>query len=110
MPGCVTPRTGLQPIAVLAKPTGPVRRWNYVNHNITWKHVVLGLVLAYVAVALIMGAVTHHPPTLNPVRIASDVDCMGGSGNGPGYVQGPVYVGSSDPNGLDGDGNGWGCE
>jgi hypothetical protein len=24
--------------------------------------------------------------------------------------QGPVYVGSNDPNGLDGDGDGWGCE
>jgi hypothetical protein len=23
---------------------------------------------------------------------------------------GPVYVGSSDPNGYDGDGDGWGCE
>ena len=26
------------------------------------------------------------------VPIASDVDCAGGSGNGPAYVQGPVYV------------------
>lgn len=26
------------------------------------------------------------------VPIASDVDCAGGSGNGPAYVNGPVYV------------------
>jgi hypothetical protein len=26
------------------------------------------------------------------VPIASDVDCAGGSGDGPAYVQGPVYV------------------
>ncbi len=30
-----------------------------------------------------------------------DVDCAGGSGNGPRYVQGPVYVTGSDPYGLD---------
>jgi resuscitation-promoting factor RpfB len=44
------------------------------------------------------------------VPIASDVDCMGGSGNGPAYVQGPVYVIGSDIYGLDKDGNGIGCE
>jgi hypothetical protein len=44
------------------------------------------------------------------VPIASDVDCTGGSGNGPAYVQGPVYVIGSDIYGLDRDGNGIGCE
>jgi hypothetical protein len=44
------------------------------------------------------------------VPIASDVDCAGGSGNGPAYVQGPVYVIGSDIYGLDKDGNGIGCE
>ncbi|HJQ01302.1 MAG TPA: hypothetical protein VJ851_06870 [Jatrophihabitans sp.] len=39
-----------------------------------------------------------------------DVDCAGGSGDGPRYVQGPVYVTGSDPYGLDGDGNGIGCQ
>lgn len=44
------------------------------------------------------------------VPIASDVDCAGGSGNGPAYVRGPVRVVGSDVYGLDSDGNGIGCE
>lgn len=40
----------------------------------------------------------------------SDVDCAGGSGNGPYYVQGPVYVIGTDRYGLDRDGDGVGCE
>jgi len=44
------------------------------------------------------------------VPIASDVDCAGGSGNGPAYVVGPVTVIGYDIYGLDGDGDGIGCE
>lgn len=44
------------------------------------------------------------------VPIASDVDCAGGSGNGPAYVSGPVQVTGSDIYGLDRDGDGYGCE
>ncbi|MCV7137135.1 hypothetical protein H7J06_29655 [Mycobacterium hodleri] len=44
------------------------------------------------------------------VPIASDVDCAGGSGNGPAYVSGPVTVVGKDIYGLDRDGNGTGCE
>jgi hypothetical protein len=44
------------------------------------------------------------------VPIASDVDCAGGSGNGPAYVHGPVRVVGTDIYGLDRDGNGVGCE
>lgn len=44
------------------------------------------------------------------VPIASDVDCAGGSGNGPAYVTGPVQVVGTDIYGLDRDGDGWGCE
>ena len=44
------------------------------------------------------------------VPIASDVDCAGGSGNGPRYVQGPVYVVGNDVYDLDSDGDGVGCE
>ncbi len=44
------------------------------------------------------------------VPIASDVDCAGGSGNGPAYVQGPVQVIGTDIYGLDHDGDGVGCE
>jgi hypothetical protein len=44
------------------------------------------------------------------VPIASDVDCAGGSGNGPAYVSGPVYVVGWDEYDLDRDGDGVGCE
>jgi hypothetical protein len=39
-----------------------------------------------------------------------DVDCAGGSGNGPSYVTGPVRVIGKDVYGLDADHNGVGCE
>ncbi|GAY17123.1 hypothetical protein [Mycobacterium sp. shizuoka-1] len=44
------------------------------------------------------------------VPIASDVDCAGGSGNGPAYVQGPVTVVGRDIYDLDRDGDGVGCD
>ncbi|HEY7009130.1 MAG TPA: excalibur calcium-binding domain-containing protein [Jatrophihabitantaceae bacterium] len=44
------------------------------------------------------------------IPISSDVDCAGGSGNGPVYVSGPVYVTGSDPYDLDRDGDGIACE
>ncbi|MET7282342.1 G5 domain-containing protein [Kribbella sp. NPDC005582] len=44
------------------------------------------------------------------VPIASDVDCSGGSGNGPEYVAGPVNVIGSDIYRLDADNDGIGCE
>lgn len=39
-----------------------------------------------------------------------DVDCEGGSGNGPSYVDGPVRVVGDDVYGLDADDDGIGCE
>jgi hypothetical protein len=44
------------------------------------------------------------------VPIASDVDCAGGSGNGPAYVRGPVRVIGDDIYDLDRDGDGIGCD
>src|SRR5262249_43636882 len=44
------------------------------------------------------------------VPIASDVDCAGGSGNGPAYVRGPVRVIGSDIYDLDRDGDGIACD
>jgi hypothetical protein len=44
------------------------------------------------------------------VPIASDVDCVGGSGNGPAFVRGPVYVTGTDIYDLDRDGDGVACE
>ena len=44
------------------------------------------------------------------VPIASDVDCAGGSGNGPAYVRGPIQVIGRDIYGLDADHDGVACE
>jgi hypothetical protein len=44
------------------------------------------------------------------VPIDSDVDCAGGSGNGPSYADGPVTVTGRDIYGLDNDGDGVACE
>ena len=50
-------------------------------------------------------------PNYTPcVPIASDVDCAGGSGNGPAYVEGPVQVIGSDTYELDRDGDGIACD
>jgi hypothetical protein len=50
-------------------------------------------------------------PNYTPcVPIASDVDCAGGSGNGPAYVEGPIHVIGSDPYDLDRDGDGVACD
>jgi len=86
---------------------------------------------AIVLVALIGGAYVystvddknnHAAPPLNSsssacdpnysgcVPIASDVDCAGGGGNGPEYVQGPIRVIGEDIYRLDGDGDGIACE
>lgn len=43
-------------------------------------------------------------------RVAIDIDCAGGSGNGPAYVVGPIWVVGKDTYGLDGDSNGVGCQ
>jgi hypothetical protein len=48
-----------------------------------------------------------YSPCLPP---GPDVDCAGGTGDGPRYVDGPVTVTGSDPYGLDADNNGVGCE
>ncbi|MEA2418425.1 MAG: hypothetical protein QOE60_631 [Thermoleophilaceae bacterium] len=48
-----------------------------------------------------------YDPCIPP---GDDVDCGGGSGDGPRYVDGPVSVSGSDPYGLDSDGDGVGCQ
>lgn len=42
--------------------------------------------------------------------IVSDVDCAGGSGNGPAYVSGPVTVTGNDIYQLDNDKDGVACD
>lgn len=44
------------------------------------------------------------------VPVSSDVDCAGGSGNGPAYVDGPVWIVGSDVYDLDRDGDGIACD
>ena len=74
--------------------------------KIVWVRVVAS-VAAQSAVPLASSCDPNYTPC---VPIASDVDCSGGTGNGPAYVQGPVTVIGSDIYGLDRDGNGIGCE
>ena len=60
------------------------------------------------------------PPPLSPCHPSyegaclgigiGDYDCGGGRGNGPNYVWVTVRVVGYDEFGLDGDGDGWGCE
>ena len=67
-------------------------------------------------VTKIIAVGTKHTQKCDPnysgacVPIASDVDCAGGSGNGPAYVQGPVTVIGTDIYDLDRDGDGIGCD
>ena len=56
------------------------------------------------------GSRSCDPNYVPCVPIAEDVDCAGGSGNGPAYVEGPVRVVGTDIYGLDRDGDGIGCE
>lgn len=44
------------------------------------------------------------------VPVASDVECAGGSGNGPEYVSGPIRVLGDDIYELDRDGDGVACD
>lgn len=48
-----------------------------------------------------------YSPCITP---GPDVDCAGGSGDGPRYRDGPIYVTGSDPYDLDRDGDGVACE
>jgi hypothetical protein len=53
------------------------------------------------------GCTPGYSPCIPP---GDDVDCAGGSGNGPRYVTGPIQVTGSDPYRLDADHNGVGCQ
>ena len=53
------------------------------------------------------GCTPGYSPCIPP---GPDVDCAGGSGNGPRYVQGPIQVSGSDPYRLDGNNDGIGCQ
>lgn len=72
---------------------------------------VLPTVAEQTSDAVILMAQACHPSYEGRcVPIASDVDCAGGSGNGPEYVRGPVRVVGPDVYDLDRDGDGVACE
>lgn len=80
-----------------------------------WR-VLSGLTLTGVAIAVFVpttAAAQQCHPSYRGVCIpprGGDVDCAGGSGNGPRYVRGPVQVVGPDPYRLDRDGDGIACE
>lgn len=56
-------------------------------------------------------AASNCTPGYSPcIEPGPDVDCAGGSGNGPRYVNGPVSVTGPDIYDLDRDGDGVGCQ
>ncbi|WP_280344817.1 hypothetical protein [Nocardia neocaledoniensis] len=65
--------------------------------------------IATPTVATAQAAGNCHRSYTPCLPIVSDVDCEGGSGNGPVYT-GRVQVIGPDDYGLDRDGNGIGCE
>ncbi|MGZ9812305.1 hypothetical protein ACXN5S_17725 [Pseudoroseicyclus sp. H15] len=79
-----------------------------------WRLGVLGMVA--LSGAMFVPALPRAQSQCDPnytgacVPIASDVDCAGGNGNGPAYVQGPVRVVGRDIYKLDADGDGIACE
>ena len=86
---------------------GTITRQSIPAGSVVRKATVLTLTVAK------QGPVEPPPCDYDPcLPLASDYDCFGGSGNGPAYTQpGVVYrVIGFDRYGLDGDGNGYGCE
>lgn len=71
---------------------------------------VLSLWVAAVLPAAVQAQDCHPSYRGVCVPIASDVDCAGGSGDGPEYVAGPFEVVGPDEYGLDRNRDGIGCE
>ena len=53
---------------------------------------------------------TDGSRTDDDLRVRSDYDCAGGTGDGPGYVYGSVRIVGADQYDLDADNDGVGCE
>lgn len=69
--------------------------------------IVVSRVVRAVAPTAPDNCASGYDPCLPP---ASDYDCAGGSGDGPAYANGPIYVTGSDPYDLDSEGDGVACE
>jgi resuscitation-promoting factor RpfB len=88
----------------------------FTNGKQTAKRLVRSVVTK-APVTRVVAVGTKTSPSCQPnysgacVPIADDVDCAGGSGNGPAYVEGPVRITGPDVYDLDGnDNDGIGCE
>jgi resuscitation-promoting factor RpfB len=95
----------------------------YTNGSETGRELVSDVVTQQPVVQVVaVGSKVAAPPPPPPaqsncdpnytgcVPIASDVDCQGGSGNGPAYVKGPIQVIGDDIYDLDSDHDGVACE
>ena len=83
------------------------------NEKVTAENVGVGLLVGAIAVGTVAvacrnGCAAPSGGGYAPSRM--DTDCQGGGGDGPLYVRGPIWVGGYDPDDLDRDGDGWGCE
>lgn len=72
-----------------------------------WKLVLIAFAMQPAA-AFAQGCDPNYADACVP--IASDVDCGGGSGNGPEYLHGTAVVVGQDIHGLDRDNDGLACE
>lgn len=83
-------------------------------HNLVTMETAAIVGIAAVATGVAVAAACSNgcaaPSYYSGSSAGTDRDCAGGRGNGPIFVQGPVWVGSYDPYRLDADGDGWGCE
>ena len=73
------------------------------------------LIIAFAALVPLAPAANAQPNSCDRnysgcVPVDSDVDCAGGSGNGPSYVQGPIQVLGDDIYDLDRNHDGVACE
>ncbi len=71
---------------------------------------ILVMVLFLMGAQPAIAACDPHYRSKTCVPIARDVDCAGGTGNGPAYVQGPFEYEGEDIYDLDSDGDGVACE
>lgn len=104
--GSVDRATGAYRIAITPSQSGTYKLRVRSNGGSVWS----GTIYLTVRAAPRPPGSSCDPNYSGCVPIASDVDCAGGSGNGPAYVQGPVTIIGRDVYGLDSDGDGIGCE